>query len=83
MRRIILVLAVAAVMAAMMVAMAMPAFAGNSFAKGKGNEVFSTNPGESVNDLHGDNNNNVANPECNPLSTQKANNPNGGGCSNN
>ena len=54
-RRMILLLAVAAVMGAMMIAMAGSASAaGNGFAKGKGSADVSTNPGENVNDSLGD-----------------------------
>ena len=65
MRRIISVLAAMLLVAAMVVVMAMPAFAGNGFAKGQNN----TNPGF-FNDSRGDFENNVCfdNGVCNPQS---------------
>ena len=75
-------------LAAMVVAMSMPAFAaGKGVPKGgQGPEFESTNPGESVNDEHGDQNNDVANAQCNPwLSGHTTHLPDlrAGGCGNN
>jgi hypothetical protein len=73
-RRMVLVLLAAAVMAVMVAAMAMPASAG--LAKGQTNE----NRGATQNDYVGDVRNDVANPQCNP---DTAHNFHGGGCANN
>jgi len=78
MRRLLLVMAAAALMAVMLVAMAAPAFAGNAYARGQDN----SNPGF-VNDAKGDAANDVANLYCNPTSTVHFTKGQGEGCANN
>jgi hypothetical protein len=79
-RRMILVLAVAALMTIMAVAMSGPASAaGNGFAKGKGDQTVSTNPGNFVNDKNGD----LQNDHCLNQGNCSGSDNNGGGVFNN
>jgi hypothetical protein len=79
-KRILMLLAMVALMVVMLAMSVAPAFAGNAFAKGRGPAEDSTNPGETVSDPLGDTKNNVAVPQC---LAPKSNSPNGIGCDNN
>ena len=78
-RRTIVALTMAVVIALMMALTASPAFAAGGLAKGQND----TNYGRTQNNETGDVRNEAASGHCNPYSNNTANSPNGRGCGNN